>query len=680
VSELDRQALAEEITLKAAASGLLVAPGGRKRDLLIAHAARSLGGEKPSARMAAASAGIPVGTCAAWQSRDAELRGALAWWSGMAGLTPEQIRAKAEGTAPPELPDFLAFREQHFAYVDGRTGKWVRARNSWFQQSFMSQLDTLRRGILVLPPGHVKTTLTLEYVTRSIFRDRDFRGLVVQRNTNEASKAISFVQERLTCEYYHHAAERLVEQGNEPITCPVCIYAADLPFKPDQRDRGARWGQQSFRVLGREGGHKDDTLQAVGTGSQIMGIRSDLIVLDDAQSPELAMHSPADSEQLFDWFQTVILSRVFDYQRVIVLANFVSPDDFAHRVVNEYGDRWAVITYPAIRACEHIECRGDYETCDHKDERILVPEIWTWDALMEKKDEVGERSWFYVWSLDEGSFESRTFTREALEAARSDDYRLGEVPAPVTDVFLGVDPAVAGSGVCAIVAWGLDRRTKQRFLVDIFAETGLRTFSNVTDEIVRIGHRLGTSHSSLRSVVIEWNNVQGALVDDQRLRRELSSLGAKVIPYKTATGTGARAEHLGYDITHLGGLFESGLITLPYGGTIRERDEVDKLIDEFLSWRVDDQGRSIKHLKRDRIMGVLFAESEAFRLVNKPLTPKRSRSYVPPYVARHYQEREGARQEARLRRRILSDGRKRLISDWGELPGDPPPGPSEAAG
>jgi hypothetical protein len=44
----------------------------------------------------------------------------------------------------------------------------------------------------------------------------------------------------------------------------------------------------------------------------------------------------------------------------------------------------------------------------------------------------------------------------------------------------------------------------------------------------------------------------------------------------------------------------------------------------------DDEGHSIKHLKRDMVMATLFAESEAFALANRPETKVKIRSKVRP--------------------------------------------------
>jgi hypothetical protein len=222
---------------------------------------------------------------------------------------------------------------------------------------------------------------------------------------------------------------------------------------------------------------------------------------------------------------------------------------------------------------------------------------------------VGEQRWFYTWIQEEGDFLDRTFKRESLEDARTDEYRLGEVPAGVTDVFLGVDPAVAASGYCAMVVWGLDRHTKQRYLIDVFNKQGMATWDNVIDQVVEF-----CNIYPVRVVVIETNNTQRSLTNSPELHRRIRSAGARLETYQTVSGTGARSEQTNFDITTIGGLFDAGLVSLPYSGPFDERERVDAFIEQLIAWRTDEQGHSIKYLVRDMVMATLFAESEAFAI------------------------------------------------------------------
>lgn len=509
------------------------------------------------------------------------------------------------------IPGFQEFRRQHFAYLKQEENRFVRASTSEYAADASRWLDENNRLIMVLPPGHLKTTLfSIERSVHKIMSNRDWRGLIVQKNQGEARKVVAAVEERLQCDIYHEWAEFLIEQGDEPVECPVCLHGGDVPFKPEAKGAERKWGADGFRVGGRRAREKDDTFQALGAGSQIQGIRADSIVLDDIQDPMMAMASPKDSDTLLEWFDAVIQGRVKGSQQLIVLANFFTPDDFAHKLIAAHPD-WPVVNYAAFKAC--VVCAAPPSTeCEHLEDRVLAPEYWDAKSLLEKRKDVGEQRWFYTWIQEEGDFLDRTFKREALEEARSDEFRLGEVPAGVTDIFLGVDPAVAASGYCAMVVWGLDRQTKQRYLIDVFNKQGMATWDNVIDQVVEFCHNY-----PIRVVVIETNNTQRSLTNSPELHRRIRSAGARLETYQTVSGTGARSEQTNFDITTIGGLFDAGLVSLPYSGPFDEREKVDSYIEQLVAWRTDEQGHSIKYLVRDLVMATLFAESEAFALASR---------------------------------------------------------------
>jgi hypothetical protein len=515
---------------------------------------------------------------------------------------------RIRGSRSGQIPGFQQFRQRHFAYRRLEDGLFARATMSDYARDAASQLDTHDRLIMVLPPGHLKTTLfSIERSVHKVMNDRDWRGLIVQKNQGEARKVVAAVEDRLQCDIYHEWAEFLREQGDEPVECPVCLYAGDVPYKPEAKGAERKWGADGFRVGGRRAREKDDTFQALGAGSQIQGIRADSIVLDDIQDPMDAIASPKDSDNLLEWFHAVILGRVNQRQQVVVLANFFTPDDFAHKLISAHPD-WPVVNYAAFTTCDTCGASPG-EECVHMDARVLAPEYWTAEGLQAKRKEVGEQRWFYTWIQEEGDFLDRTFKRESLEDARTDEYRLGEVPAGVTDVFLGVDPAVAASGYCAMVVWGLDRHTKQRYLIDVFNKQGMATWDNVIDQVVEFCNMY-----PVRVVVIETNNTQRSLTNSPELHRRIRSAGARLETYQTVSGTGARSEQTNFDITTIGGLFDAGLVSLPYSGPFDERERVDAFIEQLIAWRTDEQGHSIKYLVRDMVMATLFAESEAFAI------------------------------------------------------------------
>jgi len=484
---------------------------------------------------------------------------------------------------PDRVPDFLPWRSLHCAYIDPRQAKVVRAVNNWFQRDAYAKLQAHNRLIMVLPPGHIKTTFFgIEHSTWAINRDRNVRILNIQKNEQEAAKVIAAVQERLTDhDYYASLAARLVAQGEEPVLDPIIRYGGKAGFKPKTYREGEKWGTYGFQVSQRTSGEKDFTMQAKGAGSQIQGIRADKIILDDIQDP--ARISPTNTDQMLEWFRRVILGRVYDWQQVVILANLFHPADFASRIIEEYPD-WPVIRYPAIT--------------DEEAHTVLCPEVWTYDGLVSKRKEVGESIWHYTWMQREGTFEDAVFTREKLLEARNRDYVIGKVPEQVTHVFLGCDPAI--SQFCAICAWGLDVRTGVRYLIDIFNQDKMRTFAAIQAKILDF-----VGLYAPRTVAIEMNNLQGSISNDPEFVRDCRSYGARVVTYQTRTEMGARREADDFDISSIGALFDSDLVVLPYGDSSSEKI-VDAYIAQLLEWRP-----GVKYLTRDMVMATLFAECEA---------------------------------------------------------------------
>jgi len=526
----------------------------------------------------------------------------------------ERAGVPAEGA---EVPDLLTFRERHCAYIDEANARVVRAENNWFQKDAYEQLQKHNRLIMVLPPGHIKTTFFgMELATHDIMSDRNARLLNIQKNEEEAAKVVAAVQQRLTDhEYYENLANRLVAHGERTITDPIAAYGGKAGFKPTTYRALEKWGTYGFHVSGRTSGEKDYTMQAKGVGSQIQGIRAKRIVLDDIQDPQRI--SPTDTATKAEWFQRVILGRVYAHQQLVILGNLFAPSDWMNWLIETYGEMWPVVRYPAV--------------LNFDEQKVLCPEVWTFDGLMTKKKEVGEAVWHYTWMQAEGTFDDDVFKKESMDAAKHLDYTVGQVPSQVTHVAIGCDPAI--SQFCAIVAWGLDSRTGQRYLIDVFNEKGLRTFSNIQRKIVSYVQAYGP-----KVVAIEMNNVQGSISNDPEFVKEVRSYGASVVTYQTRTQMGARAETDDFDISSVGALFDEGLVVLPYGDE-HSRKIVDAYVSQLLDWRP-----GVKYLTRDMVMATLFAESQARELYLKAKHTSTGTyvSKAPKWVARRWKERQRA--------------------------------------
>lgn len=480
---------------------------------------------------------------------------------------------------PREFPSFLKFRETYFGHT-----------SEWFHEDAWNNIEKHNRLIMLVPPGHTKTmTLSIEQSAYRLMRDRNYRITVIQKSADEAEKVVMAVQDRLANdEFYEHEAQ--VKQEDNPIS----IWG---PFKPDRRYRDTgSWGASSITVMGRSSGEKEPSLQAKGASSAILSVRADLIICDDIQ--EAGKDTPIQTENLLRWLQQSVITRLYPGQKLVILGSRLGPNDIYARLLDEYGDRWPVVKYPAILPSCH-ECSASGIECTHPEsERMLWPGYpGGYEGLMEVKRDV-KGYWFSSFMQEEGSFEEQVFKREALDAARNADYIIGKVPEQVTDVFIGCDPAI--SQYCAIIAWGLDVRTGTRYLIDIFNEKGLRTFGNIQRKLLEF-----VGLYAPRAVAIEMNNVQGSISNDPEFIREVRGFGAKVETYQTRTQMGARAETDDFDISSIGELFDSGLVVLPDGDR-GSSEKIDRYVAQLLEWRP-----GVKYLVRDMVMATLFAESQS---------------------------------------------------------------------
>jgi hypothetical protein len=246
---------------------------------------------------------------------------------------------------------------------------------------------------------------------------------------------------------------------------------------------------------------------------------------------------------------------------------------------------------------------------------------------MVKKFEVKDK-WWSNWMQVEGDQEGATFKREKLLAARSRDLILGSVPSGVTDIILGLDPAIRQ--YCACVVWGVDRKTGTRYLVDLVNQRGMGNWDNVSAMTVELAARY-----KAYVVVVETNNTQGDVY--MRVDRACRQQGIRCVGYQTVTSTGARAEETDFSISSIGYLFDSDMIVLPYGDEETTK-KVDAYIDQLCNWHPKPAGSTSWHLVRDMVMATLFAESEARKILNRPKKKSRPRP-LPDFVRQRFAPR-----------------------------------------
>lgn len=109
---------------------------------------------------------------------------------------------------------------------------------------------------------------------------------------------------------------------------------------------GSVWNSSTLLVRRKGGGSvKDYSVQAYGYGSRFLGIRADLMIVDDINDDENSL-TPESRERIISWFDQRVQTRITQFGRVWVIGNAWHPDDLIHTLARRggfYFKRFAVL-------------------------------------------------------------------------------------------------------------------------------------------------------------------------------------------------------------------------------------------------------------------------------------------------------------------------------------------------
>ena len=164
---------------------------------------------------------------------------------------------------------------------------------------------------------------------------------------------------------------------NPNLQIAACSYSADLSRKfnrevqrimdseayleifPGTRLNGRRVADDSrgdalrntheFEVVGARGSYK-----AVGIGGGLSGRMVDLAIIDDPVKDAAQAYSDTIRENVWDWYLSVLETRLHNSSKVLVIMTRWHEDDLAGRLLARQPGQWEVITLPAIREREGV--------------------------------------------------------------------------------------------------------------------------------------------------------------------------------------------------------------------------------------------------------------------------------------------------------------------------------------
>lgn len=253
-------------------------------------------------------------------------------------------------------------------------------------RSWVENIIDNRNIILNVPPRHAKSTTMLWLVLWLIVRNRDEEIIWVSKSANLAIKFCRLIAYHL--EYNAKLIEAFGRFAPEQM--------GEVPWKPSA-------GQ--LLVVGR---HREAnaqfTLEARGSGQQILGSEATVVICDDVTDAKTS-RTDLSRESHEEWITGEVFSRVMPapedqddpYRsasgRVVVLGQRVHLRDtygFLSSMVYTRGPKkgqplWTLIRYPAV-------LRWPDEDPENPEPEVLWPEVWPFEELMVAYERVGERT------------------------------------------------------------------------------------------------------------------------------------------------------------------------------------------------------------------------------------------------------------------------------------------------
>lgn len=382
-------------------------------------------------------------------------------------------------------------------------------------------------------------------------------------------------------------------------------------------DPNLTWKAQSLTIK-RPVTTRDPSVQAAGVHGNIQGSRIDYLVIDDVLDYENT-RTPGPREDLFGWIKSIVIPRLTEHARVIIVGNAWHPDDLMHRlerdphykafrfpVIDEGGvltwpERWPIerverakLEYGPLEYARQLLCQArDDTSARFKKEWVdLCTRAGRGKELLENVDA-------YLAELAaHGDLSAEEYDRiaqnvEALEAVERLAQPLQSIHG-VAGVFTGVDLAVQrgdSNDLTALFTIGVNRRGVRRVL-DV--RSGRWTGPEIVDQIIDV-HRL------FGSIVVVENNA----AQDYMLQFVRHQTAVPVVPFTT----GRNKAHPEFGVESLATELANGKWVIPC-----EYDEATKretLNPELTEWVKELLFYDPREHVGDRVMASWFAREGA---------------------------------------------------------------------
>lgn len=229
-----------------------------------------------------------------------------------------------------------------------------------------------------------------------------------------------------------------------------------------------KYGSQAanrFDIDGHEGG-----MVTAGVGGALTGRGAHVAAVDDPFKGSEDAGSPTQRDRVWDWWQSVLLTRLEPQGSVLLVNTRWDDDDLSGRLLKEEPEDWIVIDLPALALT-------DNDPLGRKPGEALWPARFSADDYARIRKSVGERVWWSLYQQQPRPLEGGVWQWAWITANRISPVAFRGVD--LTRVIVAVDPsggAGAANDETGIVAAGRSSDGQLYVLADRSGRHGAGTW------------------------------------------------------------------------------------------------------------------------------------------------------------------------------------------------------------
>ena len=331
-----------------------------------------------------------------------------------------------------------------FAYISSE-GRWHRAKHLDYLNRKIVEVSTGRLKYLIvsMPPRHGKSELISRYTPAWYLGNYPFDPVIL----------ISYESDFAAT--WGYKARLLIEDHGKR------LFGVEIDKDSSAR---SRW---DLKVAGKTTG---GGMRAIGAGGPITGKGAKLLIIDDPVKNAEEANSQAFRDKLWDWYESVVKSRMEPGGGLILVMTRWHQDDLAGRVIAQLteekiipDDQFEIINFPALATDHDILGRAPGEALwpwryDEKALREIkmgMSDYW-WNALYQGQPippggRVFKRAWFGI--IDARPARASIKLRFWDTASRADrgDWTVGTLMSKTPEGVFYIEDVVRGRWATAEV-------------------------------------------------------------------------------------------------------------------------------------------------------------------------------------------------------------------------------------